>query len=209
MTNIQIALRDRSYARELRQLLACDGKHRVYIVDRPEPEIGGVVVADVTTIRSLPAGIDMSSLVVLGGDGSDLETLWDAGVRLLLPSNYPPYVARVVVLGVEMQKTGSLDDSSGVYTEHPEVDGFHEEISNLRLALADAVQNSAGVVKALQALSRLGGDVEIEISAVLVGENSLEDDGPSTVGMRGPNDEMYIFGERDKSFLRQLRISEI
>jgi hypothetical protein len=111
--DVQIAIKDQVYAEELRRLLVKDNKHRVYLVDRPDPNMGGIVVLDETTLSSISPleGIDQPRYIVLRQESSDPDKLWKAGVRCLLPAMYPPNLARTVILGAEMRL--SIEKSLG------------------------------------------------------------------------------------------------
>ncbi len=49
-TNVQIAIEDRAYAEELRDLLEEDNERRAYIVDTPNPAMDVVIVLDETAL---------------------------------------------------------------------------------------------------------------------------------------------------------------
>jgi hypothetical protein len=54
MTTVQLAIADRQYADQIRNLLM-DGDHRVYIVDVPHPSIDGVIAMDEGLVDDLAA----------------------------------------------------------------------------------------------------------------------------------------------------------
>lgn len=105
ITTVQIAIEDQVFAEQLGSLLAGDNRHRVYFVDRPNPAMDGVVVVDETTLGRL--GVLEESVavrcIVLKKDSSDPDKLWDAGVRYLVPAEYPPSLVQTVILGTEMR----------------------------------------------------------------------------------------------------------
>jgi hypothetical protein len=208
MTTVQIAIPDQAYAEVLCRLLAADGKHEVYTVDRPNAALGGVVVADESNIGLLPPGINSDALIVLAKESSDFENLWNVGVRCVLPADYPPAVARLVVLATEMRLNPSVGEAPPTcYGNHHTNGRAWEQIRDLKNALADAVQNSSGVAKALNVLHRYGREVQIEIDAVLF-EDSRGDDRSAVVSTEPTYPGISMFEETDKAFLRMFRISE-
>jgi hypothetical protein len=114
ITNVQIAIEDQLYAEELRGLLEQDNKHRVYIVDRPNPTIAGVVVLDETTVGHIAVleESDARRYFVLGNEASDPNRLWHAGVRRLLPAKEPIELVRLAILFTELllsRENSSMD----------------------------------------------------------------------------------------------------
>src|ERR1700734_3739018 len=73
ITNVQIVIDDQVYAEELRGLLEKDKKHRAYVVDRPSPTIGGLIVLDETTLHYLAVAEGTAALryIVLHRGSSD------------------------------------------------------------------------------------------------------------------------------------------
>ena len=106
MRNIQIAVRDSSYARALEDLLSSDGAHRVYVVDQPVPALDGVVVLDEDGATSLAAeGGDKERYVVVarGHRPERLRDLWNAGVRHVIFQGDALPVAQLAILAAEMR----------------------------------------------------------------------------------------------------------
>ena len=106
VTNVQIAIKDQSYAEELRRLLVADGKHRVRVVHRPISPIQGLVVLDATLLDDpmLPEGHDSSRCIVFSqNEILDVNSIWKAGIRHVIHADYPPPVGRLVVLAAEMR----------------------------------------------------------------------------------------------------------
>ena len=106
MNNVQIALRDPNYARELGNLLSSDGAHRVYVVDQPLPAIDGVVVLDEQGVAKIPASNpDRERYVVLTNDRGParLANLWNAGIRHVIFSGDALTIAQLAILAAEMQ----------------------------------------------------------------------------------------------------------
>jgi hypothetical protein len=104
MTDIQIAIQDRGYAGELLRLLTADGNHRVHLVDQPVSDIDGIVVVDeeIAKRSTLLKEADLTRYVVVASQhASDVDWLWQIGIRRIVPADYPPPVARVAVLLAE------------------------------------------------------------------------------------------------------------
>jgi hypothetical protein len=212
MDTIQIAIEDRYYANRLGHFLEDDHTHAVHVVETPDAALGGVVLADDTTIEHLPIGIDPQSLIVLTKGSACVQTLWDAGVRWIVPAEYDPAIVRLVVLAAEMRLLKANDsiraaDNSGreVALRQIKDDELREQLRDLRNALATAVWNAPEVARAMDVLNRPGQEVQIEIDAVLVGGSDVETIAAST---EADHDEMCLFDQSDKSFLQMLRISE-
>ncbi len=103
--NVQIAIEDQGYAEELRSLLEEDNKHRAHVGDRLNPTISGVVVLDETTLGydKVPKGTDALRYVVLRTESADLDKLWEAGIRYVIPAKSPPNLVRLVIIGMELR----------------------------------------------------------------------------------------------------------
>jgi hypothetical protein len=105
MHDIQIAIQDPRYAGELLRLLAADGNHRVHLVDQPVSEIDGVVVVDeaIAQRSTLLKETNLARYVVVAKQhASDVDWLWQIGIRRVIPADYPPPIARVAVLLAEL-----------------------------------------------------------------------------------------------------------
>src|SRR5579864_9001775 len=66
---VQLAIADRRYAGQIRDLLLSDGAHRVYIVDAPNPKIDGVIAMDEGLVADLGA-YDVDRCVIVSRKGS-------------------------------------------------------------------------------------------------------------------------------------------
>jgi hypothetical protein len=103
MKTVQVAIQDPGYADSIRDLLVQDGSHRVHLVERPDPALEGVIIADAAHLDGLPLSNEKERLVVMvHKERDDLLKIWDAGVRHVVFQGDPPQTARVVVLGVEL-----------------------------------------------------------------------------------------------------------
>lgn len=104
MTTVQIAIRNRKYANALRDLLAADGHHSVYLMDRPSAAVGGIVVADdalVDRLKGAP-GFDFSRFIVfIHRLNFDADRLFAAGVRYVIHADSPPEIGRLIVVAAE------------------------------------------------------------------------------------------------------------
>jgi len=87
-----------------------DGQHQVYVVDYPSPAIDGVVVVDdaIANRMALSVGFDFERYVVFTRTvPTELNQLWEAGVRHMIQADYPPQVGRLVVLSAETRLGGN------------------------------------------------------------------------------------------------------
>jgi hypothetical protein len=105
ITNVQIAIEDQAYAEQLRALLEEDTQHRAYVVDRPSPEMDGVVVLDETTLGHVGVlePTEAQRYIVLRKGPFDHDKLWQTGIRCVIPADYPPNLVRTVILGTELR----------------------------------------------------------------------------------------------------------
>ena len=105
MKTVQLAIRDLEYAQSLRNSLLCDGTHRVYLVDRPDMRIDGVVVIDANKLDALTSSGDQSErFVVIARKGSDsLSQLWNAGIRHVVFEGDAPSTVQLAIIAAEMR----------------------------------------------------------------------------------------------------------
>lgn len=125
MTTVQIAIRDRSYAGALRDLLVADGKHCVYVVDYPSPAMDGVVVADEKIIDRLreSKGVEFSRCIVFIRQlDFDANRLFDAGVRYVIHADAPPDVGRLIVVAAERRLNQPVAVEQHVLSHAPDPD---------------------------------------------------------------------------------------
>jgi hypothetical protein len=125
MKTIQLALHDSEYTQSLRTLLLRDGMHRVYMVDRPDLRLDGVVVVEGNQAEDL-AVLDgePERFVVITRKGSDhLSRIWDAGVRHVVFEGDSPGTAHLAIIAAEMRLPRAADGrasrtfGSGPYRE--------------------------------------------------------------------------------------------
>ena len=117
MKNVQLAIRDRDYAQSLRSLLLRDGTHRVYMVDRPDLSLDGVVVVDGNRLDLSLHDPDAERFVVITKKGQDqLSRIWDAGVRHVVFLEDAPTTAQLAVIAAELRlpRTGARADATPV-----------------------------------------------------------------------------------------------
>jgi hypothetical protein len=219
MTDVQIAIKDQSYAEELRRLLVADGKHRVHVVHRPTLSIQGVVVLDAALLENpiLPEGHDSSRCVVFShNEIFDVNSIWKAGIRHLIHADCPPPIGRLVVLAAEMRlnaggpNSENCDESADLVYPLGHRGGnveLWEQIRGLRNALTNAVWNSGEVAKAMGVLQRSRREVRIEIDAVLLTRESSGRD-CETAEDNANFDGMSMFDATDRLFLQALKISD-
>ena len=105
MKTIQIALRDTAYAEALRSLLLRDGAHRVYVVDRPDLKLDGVIVIDSDQVENLCfVDREPERFVVITRKGSDhLSPIWEAGVRHVIFNGDSPGTAHLAIVAAELR----------------------------------------------------------------------------------------------------------
>ena len=102
MKTIQLALRDSEYAQSLRNLLMRDGTHKVYVVDRPDPDIDGVMVVDEARFSVSPLA-EPERFVVITRKGANLARVWDAGIRHVVFEEDAPSTAQLAVIAAELR----------------------------------------------------------------------------------------------------------
>lgn len=105
MKTIQLALGNSEYAKTLQNLLLRDGTHRVYLVDRPDRRLDGVIVIDGNCPENLPfLDGEPERFVVIMKKGSDhLSKIWEAGVRHVLFDGDPPNTAQLAIIAAELR----------------------------------------------------------------------------------------------------------
>ena len=105
MKTVQLAIRDSDYAQLLRNLLLRDGMHRVYLVDRPDLHLDGVIVIDESGFQILtPHDSEPDRFVVITRKGSDhLSRVWDAGIRHVLFEEDPANTAQLAIIAAELR----------------------------------------------------------------------------------------------------------
>lgn len=105
MKTVQLAIGNTEYAQSLRNLLLRDGTHRVYVVDRPDLRLDGIVVIDGNRGDELSLlDSEPERFVVIARKGSDfLSRIWDAGVRHVLFEGDPPNTAQLAIIAAELR----------------------------------------------------------------------------------------------------------
>jgi hypothetical protein len=105
MKTVQLAIRDSEYAESLRNSLLRDGTHRVYLVDRPDMRIDGVVVIDGAKLDGLAiGGQEPERFVVITRKGSDsLSRLWNAGIRHVVFEGDSPSTVQLAIIAAELR----------------------------------------------------------------------------------------------------------
>jgi hypothetical protein len=122
MKTVQLAIGNMEYAQSLRDLLLRDGTHRVYVVDRPDLRLDGIVMIDGDCAGSLSMlDSEPERFVVIAHKGSDsLSRIWDSGVRHVLFDGDPPNTAQLAIIAAELR----LPSARGSKTPR-EGDGHH------------------------------------------------------------------------------------
>jgi hypothetical protein len=101
---VQVAIRDPTYADSIRNLLSEDSRRQVHLVEKPDVNAEGVIIADSAQLNNFPplANEQTRLIVMVHKDRDDLSKLWDAGVRHVLYYGDPLQMVGMVVLGVEL-----------------------------------------------------------------------------------------------------------
>jgi hypothetical protein len=109
MKTVQLAIRDSEHAHSLRDLLLGDGAHQVYLVDRPNTAMAGVIVMDIDHLQrsGALAGVRERLVVMASRASGDLARAWQAGVRHVVFQGDPPKAVRLAVLATELSLTGA------------------------------------------------------------------------------------------------------
>ena len=104
MKTVQLAIRDSEYAQSLRNLLMRDGTHKVYLVERPDLGLDGVVVMDEARFGySALAEPEPERFVVITRKGANLARVWDAGIRHVVFEEDSPNTAQLAVIAAELR----------------------------------------------------------------------------------------------------------
>jgi hypothetical protein len=105
MKTVQLAIGDSEYSQTLHNLLARDGAHQVFLVDRPDLNLDGVVVVDESWFEPLLAmNLEPERLVVITKKGSDrLSRVWEAGIRHVVFEGDSPSTAQLAVIAAELR----------------------------------------------------------------------------------------------------------
>ena len=105
MKTVQLAISDSEYAEALRNLLVRDGTHRVYLVDRPDLGLDGVIVIGANNADNLSLlGSNPDRFIVVTKEGSDnLSRIWQAGARHVVFEKDPPHTAQLAIFATELQ----------------------------------------------------------------------------------------------------------
>jgi hypothetical protein len=126
MKTVQIALRNFEYGEALRHLLLRDGAHRVYVVDRPDLKLDGVIVIDSDQVESLCfVDREPERFVVITHKGSDhLGAIWEAGVRHVVFEGDSPGTTHLAIAAAELRlprtaaRTGAPAQSGACLERH-------------------------------------------------------------------------------------------
>ena len=105
MKTVQLAIRDSDYAQLLRNLLLRDGMHRVYLVDRPDLRMDGVIVLDESRFENLAVlDSEPDRFVVITRKGTDhLSRVWEAGIRHVVFEEDPANTAQLAIIAAELR----------------------------------------------------------------------------------------------------------
>src|SRR5690349_2571799 len=120
MKTVQVAIHDAEFAQTLRNSLLRDGTHRVYLVDRPDLRVDGVVVIDGSMLDNVCTE-QAERFVVIARKGSDsLSQLWNAGIRHVVFEGDSPNTAQLAIIAAELRLPNSGPKTSRVTGPHDE-----------------------------------------------------------------------------------------
>ena len=116
MKTVQLAIPNTEFAQQLQNLLARDGTHRVYMVDRPDLRLDGVIVTDGNRIENLALlDSEPERFVVITRKASDyLSRIWDAGVRHVLFEGDSPSTAQLAIIAAELRLPAMAGSKTGL-----------------------------------------------------------------------------------------------
>jgi hypothetical protein len=105
MKTVQLVIGNSQYAQSLHNLLSRDGAHQVFLVDRPDLSLDGVVVVDESWFEPLLAlHLEPERLVVTTRKATTrLSHVWDAGIRHVVFDGYSPSTAQLAVIAAELR----------------------------------------------------------------------------------------------------------
>jgi hypothetical protein len=105
MRTVQFAIRDLEYAESVRNLLLRDGTHRVYLVDRPNLGLDGVIVIDDNRFQNLAErDSEPERFVVITHKGAEnLSKVWEAGIRHVVFEGDPPHTTQLAIIAAELR----------------------------------------------------------------------------------------------------------
>lgn len=105
MKTVQLAIRDSEYAQSIRNSLLLDGSHRVFLVDRPDLRLDGVIVVDGSGLENLCLlGQEPERFVVIARKSNEsFSQLWKAGIRHVVFEGDSPNTAQLAVIAAELR----------------------------------------------------------------------------------------------------------
>jgi hypothetical protein len=103
MKTIQLAIRDSDYAHSVRNLLLRDGTYLVYLVDRPNLGLDGIVVIDEDQFQNLAQhDAEPERFVIVTRKATEnLSRVWDAGIRHVVFEEDPPLTTQLAIIAAE------------------------------------------------------------------------------------------------------------
>ena len=125
MKTVQVAIQDIEYAQTLRSSLLRDGTHRVFLVDRPDLRLDGVVVIDGNMLEEF-ATDQPERFVVIARKGSEsLSRLWNAGIRHVVFEGDSPNTAQLAIIAAELRLPNPGPKTSRAGVSHSEKHHAH------------------------------------------------------------------------------------
>jgi hypothetical protein len=118
MKTVQLAIPDSDYTQALRNLLLRDATHCVYLVERPDLRLDGVIVIAADNFANLSLlESDPDRFVVITRNGANLSRIWEAGARHVVFEKDSPNTAQLAIIAVELRL---LNECVPHYAHSPE-----------------------------------------------------------------------------------------
>ena len=101
MTTVQLATFNTTFLHALEELLLRDGNHHVLLVDRPDPSLPGLIVAEAGLLGDLSSLSMPERFVVVARPADDLFRLWRADIRNVVFVHNPVKTVYLAILAAE------------------------------------------------------------------------------------------------------------
>jgi hypothetical protein len=114
MSTVQLAIRNRSYAAALAELLQRDGSHKVVLAETPDLNVDGIIALDGDKTENLLLFEAQPErfVVITRKDAGLLAQVWDAGVRHVVFEEDSPALAMLAVIAAELRGSSTVKKTS-------------------------------------------------------------------------------------------------